>query len=361
MSVNQADSGKKNQVGLIGPTNVGKTTYFAVLDRALEINQWLVDIYGDDSKADTEQLNNLRVRINHGYFPEKTQAGRESKRAIFRISRKLGPSFDLTFYDPAGELFESSDASAEYTEERERIFAYLATCSGLMVLLDLSSPLNRVFDNWQHSMRLFREYIQRYKMHELLKDNQLNMRTAVLFTKADTIPWLRLHRQRDAGTWMRGNNDFIQMLDLIRTQCNQVRFFFCSAIGWHDGKPNCRTLIRPRSLTVADDEATYDQTKDGSSLGQRPLIPDPAVGKDASPTAEEADTSRYSVNPVFTDPLRFTNEPLEEKLDGPKIGVVNLPRRRARDAQQLAPLKPWNVLEPLLWAAGIDSSAFEEA
>ena len=46
------------------------------------------------------------------------------------------------------------------------------------------------------------------------------------YTKADKIPWLQLHRQRDAKAWMKRDKEFQQCLNLIYSYCKQVKFFF---------------------------------------------------------------------------------------------------------------------------------------
>ena len=59
---------KSPHVGLIGPTNVGKTVYFAVLDRALRDRDWKVEVYDEDSKTiDRGSLiNEIRRKLNSG-------------------------------------------------------------------------------------------------------------------------------------------------------------------------------------------------------------------------------------------------------------------------------------------------------
>ena len=357
-----------SKVGLIGPTNVGKTTYFAVLDRALRDRNWKVEIYGDDPKAVDRGIfiNDIRSDLNKGAFPHKTKVSDNLEQLSFRISKELPPGqkrrgpplppIELTFYDPAGELFEPSpshghsldgsapepqprqgrpqgqrppsgsqglpdwlrdhvgdgnrstipdppDASVKTNAARNRLFSYMKDCMGILVLLDPQRPATRTRGNLAAVDRVVHGlHPQQRLTDDRLENNSLKARTAVLFTKADELPWFQLHRPREADWWVERHEGLKSLASDMRRMCQEVRFYFCSAVGWNQGRPNRRIAVLPKRLSVEDTLNTlgHEDIEQGDlittsarrqKIEQGDLIPDLAAARIGSrgATAQSAD------------------------------------------------------------------------
>jgi hypothetical protein len=334
-------------VGLIGPPKAGKTTFFAVLDRALRDLDWNVEIHGDGDDSSRQTHESIRYAVNSGYYPDKTPDFKsESARLFFRIS-KGDESLELSFYDPAGELFMPTPApKPNYAVAREKLFQHLKECTGILVLLDLSKSAQQLQDSWRLSIESFLGFIRQNQLEsQLLDRNLLKVRTAVVFAKADLLPWFARHRQRDASAWLRQAEGLRELNRDIRNQCQEdhVRFFFCSAVGWNQGRPNSRTVIVPRPVSV---ESNLDSKK----VLERDLIPDPAAYGDG-----KAAVVAKTILPLFTDPLQLVNLDStinRDMLGGPQLhGVRDMPGCKPPSSDHDKFLTPWNIVEPLLWAA----------
>lgn len=328
------------RVGLIGPTFVGKTTYFSVLDRALRDLEWRVVSQGND-KESAELLNRIRNFTNQGLFPRKTQAKVPDRGLYYRISDESNRVFELTFYDPPGEIFEPNERESQYRDTRETLFRSMEDVGGLLVLLSLEKTPHELANIWHYSIESFIAHLRRAGRMEMIAHDKLRIRVAVVFTKADLLPWMSRYRTRDAEHWLNGQEGLRSLAADIRRDCSEVQFRFSSAVGWNKGRPNVRTVVKPRLAS----ESTGAR---GTMF--RELIPDPAEGGDRS----ASERSRRML-PVFSDPVRVVDEPLHDLIKDLQ-GVVTLPGRTAPQRETGRFLTPWNVVEPLLWAAGLSDS-----
>jgi len=415
-----------SKVGLIGPTNVGKTTYFAVLDRALRDRNWKVEIYGDDPEAVDRGIfiNDIRSDLNKGAFPHKTKVSDNLEQLSFRISKELPPGqkrrgpplppIELTFYDPAGELFEPSpshghpldgsapepqprqgrpqgqrppsgsqglpdwlrdhvgdgdrsmipdppDASVKTNAARNRLFSYMKDCMGILVLLDPQRPARELEEIWRLSIESFMNYIRSNGLTHLLENNSLKARTAVLFTKADELPWFQLHRPREANWWVERHEGLESLASDMRRMCREVKFYFCSAVGWSQGRPNRRIAVLPKRLSVEDTLNTlgHEDIEQGDlittparrqKIEQGDLIPDLAAARIGSRGARHS----RPILPLFVDPMQVVNEEeVDRQVHLVRAGLLDMPGRKAHTSAREKFLSPWNVVEPLLWAAGV--------
>lgn len=339
----------RGRVGLIGPTYAGKTTYFAVLDRALRDLDWRVEPQsGARRESSTRLLNYIRQHMNQGYFPPKTPDRIPTDGLFFSVTKGMGKGrqhFDLNFFDPPGEIFEPAQdglESQDITEVRQRFFNSIQESNGLLVLLDLERRPHELINIWTHSIESLIAHLRHHKFG--IRDDQLDMRVAVVFTKADRLPWMARHRMRNASAWLRGNEGLEVLAGDIRRVCPTVRFYFTSAVGWNRGQPNCRTVIRPRDI-VKDNLAPEKQ-----SHQQSDLIPDPATGLPIAGSVR-----RRATMPLFSDPLRLIADDLNGGLmEEHVVGVITLPGRRPPTKEEERFLTPWNIVQPLLWAAGVE-------
>ncbi|MGI8756515.1 MAG: TRAFAC clade GTPase domain-containing protein [Acidimicrobiales bacterium] len=338
-------------VGMIGPTSVGKTTYFAVLDRALEDRGWTVDLgaTGADiagQRAFGEEIRR-NVRVN-GRWPRKTQpTNPQPDRLSLRISNNAGVEVGLSFYDPAGELFDPGRDSRVYELQRNQVFDHMRDCKGLLILLDPNMPPQDLVNTWNASIGAFRAYARSNNLGHLIQGNKIVPRTAVLLTKADRFPFLRRHRTRKADLWLEHDGDLREFVTGIRGTCREVEFYFCSAIGWKDGLENCRTYVVPHSLVRG--AATQ-----GGVSARRDLIPDPPLLNMGVFGPSEPMRRPYTSLPLFRDPLQIADTRARVEVQGqPEVGILVYPGREPPNQASGSLVTPWNVVEPLLWAAGV--------
>ena len=341
------------RVGLLGPTYSGKTTYFAVLDRALRDLDWRVEVQNPnaDDPARSFLINDIRRYINRGYFPKKTPDHIPDQGLYFRVS-KGKRVFELNFFDPPGEIFEP--LGHEYNWETQGvIFDSIQNAKGIIMLLHLDKTPHELMNIWHYSIESFIHHVRKNgDVGRLIQNDQLAIRTAVVFTKADNLPWMGRHRSRNAEAWLKGNEGLRALSEDIRRDCSNVRFFFSSAVGWNKGKPNCRTSVRPRQLF--NDGGVRPNSDARQHVGN--LIPDPAEGERSEEYRRQREDSsrRAATLPLFSDPLRFTEHELHPELARGLTGVITLPGRNPPSAEAERFLTPWNIVEPLLWAAGFD-------
>jgi hypothetical protein len=344
---------------------------FSVYDRALRALGWNVETSsGNDPKAE-DFHKFIRYPISKGYYPKKTVEKSESDRLFFRIS-KGAYSFCLRFYDPPGEIVELTlDDKPAHRTALEQLFRHILMCQGLLVLLDLGKSAQDLMGSWQLAIDGLMAYIRKQDdpnvAAHLLENNTLKLRTAVLFTKADLSPWFARHRQRDAAPWLQHTEGLRDLHDVIRRACPHVRFYFSSAVGWNRGEPNGRSIILPTPLHLPghQQEADADAGK-GHEVLQGDLIPDPAEAP-AGTRLGNTCVPRPSL-PLFTDPLKIVDaadedlsllpSPPPATRDGdpqqkqqPYPGVHSAPGRKRPTIDHHKYLAPWNIVEPLLWAA----------
>jgi hypothetical protein len=330
---------------------VGKTTYFAVLKQALEDRGWLAQVYPSGNESSSEQqgelhralIDEIHFDIGRGYFPRKTRLQPQSDDLFFGITKE-GRSMHLTFYDPAGELFELLPNEEKYrAEARNQIFDHMKDCTGILVLFDFRKSAQELRESWSLSIGKFIQFLRDRQLDQsVLASGALRMRTAVLFTKVDRLPWFSRHRPREADAWLEKDAGLRALAEEIRRGCTQVKFFFCSAVGWNRGRPNCRTAVRPRKLAI---DKVYSRAD---------LIPDPLSSSQnlpgSSPRLEEP------ALPLFVDPLQLVDEAeVDWQSTSVEAGVFCMPGRKSPATDHDKFPTPWNVLEPLLWAADVEN------
>lgn len=322
-------------VGLLGPQNAGKTTFLAVLERALRDREWQVGV--DPGAGNRHLLDEIRSSLNSGYWPGKTLV--KGRSDDFKLHLRQGErQFDLSFYDPPGELFELNDEpdAIDAAQARESYFQHLTSCTGLVVLFDLTRSTQSILDSWRASVESYQAFLRRTKPSALDR-GRLPGRLAIVFTKADLLPWIRRHRQRNAGEWLKAHPGLKELHADAGLSSQSCRFYFASAVGWDEGAPGCRTAVRPRRLDL-DGAAQVSADRD--------LIPDPPAR-----SKRDATSTTAPLLPLFTDPLQLVDE-RTVSLSTPEAGVIMLPGRNVGRDDQRPLLTPWNIVEPLLWAAG---------
>jgi len=251
-------------------------------------------------------------------------------------------------FDPAGELFDPRAEARRYERQRNLVFDHLKDCSGLLFLLDPSMPQQHLANSWNASVGTLRAYARVNNLNSLVQGNKVIPRTAVLLTKADRLPFLRRHRTRKAERWLEHEGGLRELVGDIRRSCREVEFYFCSAVGWKEGCENCRTYVVPYELTPG--ALAVEGARE-----RRDLIPDPPVSAegDLGSPVQQRGTSL----PLFRDPLQIADAHTYSAPPGqPAAGVLVAPGRQPPSRAAGNFINPWNVVEPLLWAAGVGPS-----
>ena len=372
-----------NRIAVVGATNVGKTTFFAVLDRALRDQGFSIhatepdDVRGKGRRIATRQssrgaqfLHDIRDRVSHGYFPPATQVRSNPSDFQFAVTGPRDAEFSLDFIDPPGEVFEhqptfDADGGREghaspgddEREERAKNLGELRRAmqtqcekaSAMLVLIDIQRSSEEILSSWRYALENF--------ISLALNRSSSGRRIAVVFTKADLLHWQGRYRKRVATEWIRHHpelSDIYRDAAAIRPlgggPAPEVGFFFSSAVGWYEGSPNCRTVVIARDL---------DNVRVETSQDWEDLIPDPAVLERLEANQSTAKVKRRGPRggllswslPCFRDPLRIVEEHVDHEVLGARpVGVLMLPGRRAPRQARGKFLTPWNVIEPLLWA-----------
>jgi hypothetical protein len=352
--MNTSPPTKPVRVGLFGPAQSGKTTYAGVLADALRDRAWNVEVQHTDARLERsgQLIEEIRRELSRGHFPRKTRVSDTSGPAYFRISK--GPHrLELEVPDPAGELFEPTPELQSHAAARERFFGQMSDCTGIVILQDFRRSATEMEESWRLSIESFLGFVRRCRLTHLLEADLLKVRIAFLFTKADLIPWFPLHRPRQADPWLDKHRGLQSLMHDVRRVCRPsfVQFGFSSNVGWNRGRPNCRTAFIPKPLGVEKDRKEH-QFEPGD------LIPDPR-GRRARQGEQGAANPAWSSLPQFADPMQIVNqEDVDQGAADPATGLLRLPGRKAPTTDFDRFLTPWNVVEPLLWVAGVPEAEF---
>lgn len=374
-------SGEGPKIGVVGHSRAGKSTFLAVLKAAFEMADWSADIIRDANAADLA-ANSLRQPhvyyqyltrfIEEGFFPPATRVQETADRVTFKVQQKDGRGqFVLDCFDPAGEVLEGN--YGENTREMEalkRIQASLRSCTGVLLLLDPEAP-ELWLKTWERVEQGLSLSLATAEKTEFVRGKP---RVAVCFAKADADRRQRRFRIRDARPWLAGLDGGRNLINRLENRNLECAYHFVSATGWIAGCPNIRTLINARPIVRINANAAHNANignnpvlpgaQNGATL--REMVPDPP-----QPLAPQANVGyRYMQGwPLFSDPLQikahdFWAKPLTNL--GPRDMLANDERPQALELfgvhvgfgrkidPQHASVRPWNVVEPVLWLAGYE-------
>jgi len=305
-------------IGIVGHSQAGKSTFLAVLLKAFQQRGYRVTPENPENGAYRDLLEN---HVSLGFFPPKTPVDNEENRISLRISheslqRRGTDGIVLDFFDPAGDVFERDPGADNSEDERTRnlntrnlILKRLEQCTGLIVVMDIHASPELLSQVFRTTVEDLCGRLRRAGNKDRISEKGLTMPVVILFTKADSLAWQQRHRVRNAEDWIREQPRFRDLVSVASTYCSRVYFAFCSAAGWRDGRPNLRTLVRPRPLPgrAASDGADKLNEAAAAALAdaerhleeyQGEHIPDPALSPDGIRHAAVAthDTSRCAAD-----------------------------------------------------------------
>ena len=140
-------SQKPPTVGIVGHSRAGKSTFLAVLLDAFQHHK--VNVIGEASENRKYQ-HSLSNSVRNGFFPAKTPINDDERNIKFGIQDDRlgvpGGRIDVDFFDPAGDVFESTASRSDDAEVREairnRVIDKLVDCTGLIVMMDAEASAN---------------------------------------------------------------------------------------------------------------------------------------------------------------------------------------------------------------------------
>ncbi|SMH47906.1 TRAFAC clade GTPase domain-containing protein [Azospirillum agricola] len=344
------------KVGIVGHSQAGKSTFLAVLLEALVQRDYRVAV----DPANSAYRDELTGFINFGFFPPKTPLDEKHRRVSLHISSDVHRAgLEVEFFDHAGEIFERDpDRSiAGWSESRRQdILKDLQACTGLIVLMDLEADPDLLLRTFTNTVVDLQGLLVRSGGNGQ-SQQKLELPIALLFTKADMLGWQRRQRIRDAQRWITEQSRYRKLTDRVNTYCANAHYYFCSSTGWIEGRPNICTVVRPRPLPGSSASLNVPETE---LRGEN--IPDPALSAGEIARAATQDNStrlRFMTElPVFNDPLRLmAASDLKRRIppEADRLGVLTLFGSQGDGGRRNTTVTAWNIVEPVLWAAGLEA------
>jgi len=182
------DPGQSFSVAIWGPRQSGKTVYIGMLSKSLADN-WAVM----PSPAASEYIIDILDQLDREEWPAPTpppQEGRDPELLMFDFAGRHMTTlytgrrtFSLYFFDPSGEIFDSTGQGANKAHF-DREIANLVCSSGVLLLMDhaLSQDQNGFHEILERNLNTFKERIT-YP----LKRNKIPIPFAICLTKCDEL------------------------------------------------------------------------------------------------------------------------------------------------------------------------------
>jgi hypothetical protein len=234
-------------MGILGPTNVGKTVLLGMLLDLLA--RGVGGLHGVPRGAFSLGLHkNVLLALEKQRFPEKTPNEPDRWNWVHcevsnaRKSRS-SKSFDIVCPDVAGEA-----VAQELTIPNSNpiIRALIAKCAGLVVLIDLATLVDEGGEAEIFAMQLIAYLIA---MRPPKRGRKLDIPVALVFTKSD----LSDEPISDPNSFARANTN--ALWKICENQLHRFRFFasgVAGSVGWlvgQDGVPRSVPLrIEPRGI-----------------------------------------------------------------------------------------------------------------
>jgi hypothetical protein len=231
-------------VGVLGPTNVGKTVYLGMLLDLL--SRGACGLYGVARGSFSLELHrNLILSLERQRFPAKTPSEPDRWQWVHcEVSAgKKGPDCDIVTPDVAGEVVAGELANPK---SHPTVRALIGKCSALVVLADI---LQVVADG--QGQELFAMQLISYldSLRPTRKHAKVDVPVAVVFTKADLCE----DPINDPGAFARANAPGLWRL--CESRLARYRFFASGVAGSaaklvdRDGRESLVPLrVEPRGI-----------------------------------------------------------------------------------------------------------------
>jgi GTPase SAR1 family protein len=339
------------RIGLWGTSGSGKTTYLAILYKALthKDSNWFVRV---DKPAREFVMNNLNY-IQTGNFPPATEAADKLNIFTYTLSPKSfkgnGCKTVLNFIDAPGGFYENilgttvqivdpqnqrTNAGMQLNQNQNNsmgILDYLLSCDGIIFLLDPVRSKEEGTLYWTLLLDLFLEFQERSPQPDM-NNGQLQQYIAFCVTKVDKKKiWNQGKKSADLAKNVMGNDLF----DRLPNFCldGRYEFFSVASIGRYkdeDGKWK-EAVIYPKTT---DSSNTFEPQAPPSSPNndyEGGYDPDDALGGyDPDETSENPNTSDDEWDDAF--PSTPESPPTPKPTINRDVGYES-----------------FNVIEPVEW------------
>jgi hypothetical protein len=231
-------------VGVLGPTNVGKTVYLGMLLDLL--SRGAGGLFGVAHSAFSLELHrNLILALERQRFPGKTPSEPDRWQWVHCevTGNKKGPECDIVTPDVAGEV-----VAAELANPRSypTVRALIGKCSALIVLVDILQVVAEGQGQELFAMQLI-TYLDSLRLSA--KRGKVQVPVAVVFTKADLCE----EPLQDPAAFARSNAPALHRL--CEARLGRYRFFASGVAGSaaklidRDGRESLVPLrIEPRGI-----------------------------------------------------------------------------------------------------------------
>jgi hypothetical protein len=230
-----AGSPSSIRLGIWGTSEAGKTTYLAMLyDQLLRSPEWSV---AADERASTFVEDQLHTLFNAGLFPPATEALNELDVLTYHVkARKPMPrglaEVVISFVDAPGEFYEDPVGTGGRVNAGMDIIDYLASCHGIIFLLDPQRGGQRASADYQSMlMKLFMAFQRRTARPGGAMCHKLEQYLAFCVTKVDREPfWSRRDAPDKLAADVLGTR-LVEMIETTFSDQERFKFFATSAIG----------------------------------------------------------------------------------------------------------------------------------
>jgi hypothetical protein len=208
-------------VGVLGPTNVGKTVYIGMLLDLL--SRGAGGLFGVARGSFSIELHrNLILSLERQRFPAKTPSEPDRWQWMHcevSTGKKKGPQCDIVTPDVAGEIVAAELASPN---THPTVRALIAKCSALVVLVDILQVMADGQGQELFAMQLI-NYLD--TLRPTRKHVKVNVPVAIVFTKADLCE----EPINDPGAFAKANSPGLWRL--CEARLSRYRFFASGVAG----------------------------------------------------------------------------------------------------------------------------------
>lgn len=299
----------KFRIGLWGTSRSGKTTFIAMVYHSFMSlhNQWDIQASPDSPNAMAFIKQSFETIFERKVFPEKTA---HTAEYTFIVTYKSNPprSFELTFIDAPGELYEryydeNSRGNRQFVQQSttadrqsditpQKLFETLTTCDGLLMFIDPAWKEEPTYNNKLSYPSLIRDILSDLKI-EGQKSGKSMPLVALCMTKIDGDTQLYKTQLPDSKQCYRAEKFDDNLPVVQRPSCGGKCPIFdhIGLLPMRDHFPSLQPNDRTRCFLISSIGRTYPNNASNVStrrVWQRPATPVPHIFRGSavsSPTA----------------------------------------------------------------------------